>query len=186
MKRASWPAILAVLAVAVAACAGRTASSGGAIAGATSTSSEQGSGAASLPDPCSLLTPAQVQAALGVQAGNGSPGSEPHTCVWSHQAGGGSGAAQVTLAVNGTGSIANVCIGESMPAMGITVVQLSGIGDRACYQDTYIQGENTAAILTFARGGQTYSLSASFASPVTPSKAEAAMRALALDVLAHL
>ncbi|HMJ80161.1 MAG TPA: hypothetical protein VK592_03890, partial [Candidatus Dormibacteraeota bacterium] len=81
-------------------------------------------------------------------------------------------------------SFASLCNVPSSSALGITIVQVSGVGDGACF--TTMAGLGAGTNLTFEKGGQVYSVSAVLPSGATDAAIEAADRMLALDAIAKL
>jgi len=84
-------------------------------------------------DPCSLLTPAQVSAVLGVQVG---PGKRLATtlCDWRAAAQPGMKAKSVMITLLNAGGFA--ATKTQLNVQGITKVPVSGIGDEAVYGTT--------------------------------------------------
>jgi Protein of unknown function (DUF3558) len=131
-------------------------------------------------DPCSLLTQAEVSAALGVSVGPGGPAQgETHGCSWQTP----SGAPSANIVIDVGTPFSHLCGAPSNPAAGITVVQISGVGDGACY--ITMAGLSAGTNLTFEKGGQAYAVSVSLPSG-TDATVEAANKTLALDAVAKL
>ena len=195
-------ALIFGVAVIVAACSGSAASptSGGggatpatsapSAASAAPVGSPSGSAAASsaagasVGDPCSLLTQAEVSAALGVSVGTGGPAQgESRGCGWQYPPSGvPTEQAMVTIDV-GT-PFPHLCGAPSNPAAGITVIQVSGVGDGACY--VTMAGLSAGTNLTFEKGGQAYSVSVILPYGTPDATVEAANKTLALDAVPRL
>jgi hypothetical protein len=187
MTRYRWPLAVAVaLAGLVSACSG-SAPTGGTGAGATTPpvaaqtggAGGTGAGAAAVGDPCSLLTPAQVSAIIGLTVGPGDSGGDTHSCDWSHLDQNGVPDTQVLVDTNVDQGL---CAGPSSSALGITVTPVPGVGDLACM--TQAAGLSAGDDLTFYKGGLGFSVGAS-GKGVTPTNEVAVDKALALDVLAN-
>ncbi len=84
-------------------------------------------------DPCSLLTPAQVSAVLGVQAGPGKRLAST-LCDWRMPAQPGMKAKSVIITLLDARGFA--ATKTQLNVMGITKVPVSGIGDEAVYGTT--------------------------------------------------
>lgn len=196
MRMAGWfgrTAACVLMALVVAACGSSAASAaptaaGGGPGGASSAAPTSGpatpAGSVAAPgggvpaDPCSLLTQAEVSAALGVSVGAGSSAGDPRSCEWM----GATANAIVTINVGTTFS--SLCGAPSNAAAGIKIVQVSGVGDGACYIETTLLGLGTN--LTFEKGGQVYSLAVNLTAQTTTAAAEAAEKTLSLGALAKL
>jgi hypothetical protein len=80
-------------------------------------------------DACSLLTPAQVTAAVGVSVGAGQyVGTSKKTCTWYATGSAKQGAKYVTLLLQGPDAFQG---GKTLPR--VTIVPVSGVGDDAYY-----------------------------------------------------
>jgi len=144
-----------------------------------------GGGGGTVGDPCALLTQAEVSAALGVSVGAGSAAEgESHGCTWVYAPSNGVPTAQANIDILVGTSFASLCNVPSSSALGITIVQVSGVGDGACF--TTMAGLGAGTNLTFEKGGQVYSVSAVLPSGATDAAIEAADRMLALDAIAKL
>ncbi len=85
--------------------------------------------AAASDDACSLLTPAQVTAAVGVSVGAGqSVGTSKKTCTWNATGDAKQGAKYVTLLLQSPDAFQG---GKTLPK--VTIVPLTGVGDDAYY-----------------------------------------------------
>jgi len=85
-------------------------------------------------DACSLLTPAQVSAALGVSVGAGQRlvPTSPLLCTWEQTGASGPNSKKVMASIIRIDQFAH----EKTPLQGITETQASGIGDEAHYMTT--------------------------------------------------
>jgi hypothetical protein len=87
-------------------------------------------------DACSLLTPAQVSAALGVAVGSGKAVGAP-TCQWSESGKGMLGKSVELDIVGPMGNLTPVdrfnTIKTPLPVKGIVKTPISGLGDDAVY-----------------------------------------------------
>jgi hypothetical protein len=154
---------------------------GGGAANSTpgTTGTQGGGGGGGSGDTCSLITAAQVSAALGQTVGPGDSGGDPHECDFAHLNSDGLPDAQVIVNSNEDTSL---CDEGSSSALGITVTQLSGIGDKACL--TAMTGLVTD--LTFYKGGgRGWSVAAS-GKNVTAANVGSIEQQLAQDILGHL
>lgn len=120
---------------------------------------------------CALVTPADVNAALGSSAGPGVPsGTNAPSCTW--QASDGSG---TTIAADDPGSIGQIPFG----LQGITgahVTAVSGLGDKAYFA---AGGTGTTAELDIAKGGRAITITVGLADPnSTQAQQEAAEQVL--------
>lgn len=127
------------------------------------------------PEPCSLLTAAQVSAALGATAGEGTPVATK-LCQWSAPGKGGS-SQKVALTISDAQRFAMAKMPVSNP--NITKTPVSGVGDEAVYGTTAGQ----AASITVKKGDSYFSVSLM---GVPMSNAQAVATQLAKDVLAKL
>jgi hypothetical protein len=160
------------------------AASAGAVGSPSGSAAASSAAGASVSDPCSLLTQAEVSAALGVSVGTGGPAQgESHGCGWQYPPSGvPTEQAMITIDV-GT-PFAHLCGAPSNAAAGITVVQVSGVGDGACY--VTMAGLSAGTNLTFEKGGQSYSVSVILPYGTPDATVEAANKTLALDAVARL
>jgi hypothetical protein len=150
---------------------------GGTTPGATS-SQGGGGGGASSSDPCSLLTPDQISAAIGLSFGAGDSGGDTHSCDWSHD----ENQLPTTQVIVSTNEDTGLCDEGSSSALGITVTQLSGIGDKACL----VAMTGLVSNLTFYKGsGRGWSVTAS-GKNVTEANVGSIEQQLAQDILGHL
>ncbi|MFI5225295.1 MAG: DUF3558 family protein [Candidatus Limnocylindrales bacterium] len=139
-----------------------------------------GASGATAADPCSLLTPAQISAVVGIPVGPGDSGGDTHLCDWSHPDANGVPDAQVSLSTN---EDPGLCDEGSSTTLGITVTPVTGLGDQACMaQAAGLQiGDN----LTFYKGGLGFSISAN-GKAANVADELAKDTALAHDVLSNL
>lgn len=169
--------VVFALSLAVGACN----SSGG---GATPTAqrSSSTSGGTTATDPCALLTQAEVSAVLGVPVGAGSSASDPHECTWLYPPGG-VPTHQASIGIVSGNTLAGYCDVPSNSGLGLTVTQVSGVGESACL--TEMSGLAAGTNLTFLRSGRVFVTSVAL-----PGSDHAALLAadtkLALDALARL
>ena len=135
----------------------------------------RGSLLAAAPEPCSLLTAAQVSTALGATAGEGKAVT-PKVCQWA--APGKNGSSQkvgLTISDAHPFAMAKMPLNDSR----ITKTAVSGVGDEAVYGTTAGQ----AASITVKKGDSYFSVSLM---GVPMSNAQAVATQLAKDVLARL
>jgi len=176
---------LVLLACGSAASSPTTGGGTGAQGGGASSGPTVATGGGAVGDPCALLTQAEVSAALGVSVDAGSAAEgESHGCTWVHASSSGLPTAQANIDILVGTSFASLCNVPSSSALGITVVQVSGVGEGACF--TTMAGLGAGTNLTFEKGGQVYSVSAVLPSGATDAAIEAADRMLALDAIARL
>jgi len=166
MKPGRRVAAVVLAVVALSACSGGVATSPAATAGGSgggnptsnptaASSTGGGGGSASASNPCSLLTSAQISAAVGQTFGAGDTGGDIHECTWIHPNVNGLPDDQVLVTVNeGPG----LCDEGSNAALGVTNTPVDGVGDKACVGSL----TGLPAVLTFYKGGGTgFSVSAS-------------------------
>jgi len=135
-------------------------------------------GAAAAPDPCSLLTPAQVGAAVGTPVGAGVGTSTGHTCTWKATDGGASGVVYATLFLQSCESYeAGRKVATQMG--GQAAVPVSGVGDSAYY---FVTG-STAGLLA-RKGGSAFKAAVYGSAPL--EKKKAMEKALASAVVGKL
>jgi hypothetical protein len=132
-------------------------------------------------NPCSLLTPAQVSAVLGVNVGEGQhPAST--LCEWSVPGQSGPGTKRVTVTIQDPRAFeyAKMPVGG-----GITKTPASGIGDDAVYGTT----PKFAAVLTVKKGDVVFVVRV-YGFPIDPGKplddVQAKEKTLALEILSKL
>jgi hypothetical protein len=162
MRRIRILVAATTLVVLVAACSSSgtpapssTAAGGGGNRPTTQPSGGGASGAA-VADPCSLLTPAQVSAVVGLTVGAGDSGGDTHSCDWSHPDSNGVPDEQVLLSTN---EDPGLCGEGSSASLGITVTPVSGVGDQACMQQA--SGLQAGDNLTFYKNGLGFSIGVS-------------------------
>ena len=182
--------ILATIAGLVAACSSSgspapspSAGGGGANQAPTPPTAQASAVAASgvtVADPCSLLTPAQVSAVIGLPVGPGDSGGDTHLCDWSHPDSNGVPDAQVLLSTN---EDPGLCDEGSSTTLGITVTPVTGLGDKACMAQA--AGLQAGDNLTFYKGALGFSITAS-GKAANVANELARDTALAHDVLSNL
>jgi len=190
--------MLTVAAVAVALTACTTASSPGTgpttgpqggQGGAGSASGSQaangggGGGAATVTDPCTLLTQAEVSTVVGKQVGPGSSADNPNSCDFQYPA---NGVPDIQAGVDFIdGSLGDYCKDAAgASALGMTIETVDGLGDGACF--IYVGQLQAGSSLTFSKGGRLFQTFALLGSGTPMSDMKAADTTLAQDVLAHL
>ena len=141
-----------------------------------------GGGGATVSDPCSLLSQAEISTVVGQPLGAGSNADDPKSCDWQYPADS-VPTIQVMATIEG-GTLSDYCGMPSSTALGLTITQVSGVGDGACF--TELVGLGAGTNLTFSKNGQVFSVSALLGSDATSAKLLAADKALALDALARL
>jgi len=127
------------------------------------------------PDPCSLLTAAQVSAALGATAGEGKAVT-PKYCLWT-AVGKDGGSQKVALTISDAQRFAYAKMPVNSPS--ITKTPVSGVGDEAVYGTTAGQ----AASITVKKGDNYFSVSLM---GVPMSNAQAVATQLAKEAVAKL
>jgi hypothetical protein len=151
------------------------------VGGTSAGSGGSGSGGGpTLSDPCSLLTQAEVSAALGKPVGPGTPENGAKSCAWDYTSSSGSIEAQASIDIEGE-SFDKLCGVPSNAALGITMTQLIGVGDKACIAEL----AGSLPVLTFEKGGHVLSTSVGLGN-VPPATAEAAAKALAIAAAARI
>ena len=131
-------------------------------------------------DACSLLTAAQVSAALGVSVEASKP-ADKSICEWSQQgAAAFRGKAVLLTIIEPIGNLtpADRFNAAKMPVPGVVKTPVSGLGDDAVYG-----GNKFRVALTVKKGNSAFEIMVS-GFPVEESKAKE--KALAQDVLAKL
>jgi len=134
-------------------------------------------GAAAAPsDPCAILPPAQVSAAVGAPVSAGA--STGHTCTWKATDNGVKGVAMVTLFLQSGASYeaGRKLAGQMGPQ---SMVPLSGVGDSAYY---FVAG--TAVGLLARKGSSAFKAAVYGQAPL--AKKEAMEKALASAVVGRL
>ena len=142
-----------------------------------------GGGAATVTDPCKLLTQAEVSTVVGKQVGPGSSANNPNSCDFQYPA---DGYPDIEAGINFTdGSLDDYCSDiAGASAMGMTIEPVDGLGDGACF--TYVGKLQVGSSLTFAKGGRLFQTFALLGSGTPASDMKAAATSLAQDALAHL
>lgn len=133
-------------------------------------------------NPCTRLPDAQVASIMGVSLSPGTQytkegGGDGHTCSWIQYSERGLPLVQVVLTANMT----NPHCGEKS-GHGVTITQVSGVGDEACYSQMQGMG---AALLSFRKGCSAYSFAIT-APKLDEPTIEAKEKSLALAVLPNL
>jgi hypothetical protein len=141
-----------------------------------------GGGGATVSDPCTLLTQAEVSTVVGQPVGSGSNADDPKSCDWQYPADG-VPTIQVMVTIEG-GTLSDYCGMPSSSALGLTITQVTGVGDGACL--TEMVGLGAGTNLTFSKDGQVFSVGALLGPDATSAELLAADKALALDALARL
>jgi hypothetical protein len=132
-------------------------------------------------DACSLLTQAEVSAAVGAPVGPGTAGDDPRTCNWEYIPAGGTGPkAQASIDIE-SASFDSLCKVPSNASIGLTMIPLSGVGDAACIAEL----TGMLPVLTFEKNGRTYSTSVGLGN-VPVATTEAAEKAMAVAAAARL
>lgn len=149
-----------------------------------STGGQGGGGTKAVPDPCSLLTQAQVAGVVAVAVGPAK--EESHTCSFTYQDPT-KVLDQVAASVSDNIQVSQITKDCQAPSgHGITITSVSGVGDVACFVDAGILG----AHITFASGGLGFEVSVlafgSLQAQYATATAEGMEKALALDVIAAL
>jgi hypothetical protein len=141
-----------------------------------------GGGGATVSDPCSLLTTVEISTVVGQPFGAGSNADDPKSCDWPYPAEG-VPKTQVIVTIEG-GTLSDYCGKPSSAALGLTITQVTGVGDGACF--TELVGLGAGTNLTFSKNGQVFSVAALLGPDATSAELLAADKALALDALARL
>jgi hypothetical protein len=156
--------------------------SGAPTSGAPASAATAAPGGGSSGDPCALLTQAEVSAAVGAAVGAGTP-SGSRGCAWQSPATG-LPSEQATFTIDVGTPFAGLCGGTSNAAAGITITQLSGIGDGACY--SAIVGLGASRNITFEKNGQAYTVAVVLPVGASDAAIQAADKTLALNALGRL
>ena len=129
-------------------------------------------------DACSILTPAQVSAAVGASVGAGESTSTGRTCTWKATDGGAGGVTVATLFLQTGASYEG---GRKLAAQvsAQAMVPVSGVGDSAYY---FVTG--TAVGLLARKGDQAFKAAVYGSAPV--EKKKAIEKALARQVVSRL
>ena len=184
-----------VLLAAVAGCSSSGSAGGGSggAGGTSATSSGSCTSAAASKgcfgscDACTVLTQAQVTAAVGVSVDAGDNAGDDHSCDWAHNDSSGIPDTQVSVDVNiNTETFEKICHPTGALAdAGISVTAAPGVGDDACF--VQIQGLGSPD-LTFLEGCWAYTISilATTSPPPADATIEADEKTLALDALPNL
>lgn len=135
--------------------------------------------AAAQVDPCSLLTPAQVGAALGTQVGDGKHLAST-VCEWAESQSGGRKKLDVTLLTERGFAAAKTPVGGV-----ITKTPVSGVGDEAVFGTT----GKVSAGLSVKKGGTMFTvrvLGVPLDQPQAANDVQAKEKALAVQIVSKL
>jgi hypothetical protein len=133
-------------------------------------------------DPCTLLTQAEVSAAVGQTVGAGTKDVDPNECDFQYPADA-APSIQVSITIEKGSTFADLC-GPGDSALGLTVTTIGGVGDNACFEQ--LGGINAGTNLTFTKGGGVYSVDTAFGANGTYDKVLTADKTLALDAINHI
>jgi hypothetical protein len=141
-----------------------------------------GGGGATVTDPCTLLTQAEVTAVVGQPVGPGAKDIEPNECDWQYPADG-VPSIQASITIETGNTLADLC-GPGNSALGLTVTTVGGVGDGACF--VQLAGLGAGTNLTFSTHGQVFTVATILGPSATVAAIEAADKALALAALARI
>jgi hypothetical protein len=127
-------------------------------------------------DPCALLTPAQISAAVGVQVSAGVPTSNKHTCTWTATTHAPNSTKFVTLFFQPADTFES-SKGKAMG--GVVVTPVSGLGE-----DAFYMGVATNIFLFVKKG--TVSFKVSVYADIPLDKKESMEKTLAQQVVSKL
>jgi hypothetical protein len=132
--------------------------------------------------PCTLLTQAEVAAAVGVPVGPGVAAG--NACAWTYSPQPDTAVLTVSLATNiNPATFSMVC--GTPPGHGVTTTKVSGVGDAACFVTTPGLG---GTVLNFQKNCWGYDFNifpdSTHTSTYPASKLETFEKALALEVVA--
>ena len=138
---------------------------------------------ATVTDPCTLLTQAEVSTVVGKQVGPGSSAENPNSCDFQYPA---DGVPDIQAGIDFIdGSLDDYCKDTAgASAVGMTIEPVDGLGDGACF--IYVGKLQAGSSLTFAKGGRLFQTFALLGSGTPTSDMKAADTTLAQDALAHL
>lgn len=186
--------VVAAGAISLAACSGSgtpTATPAGAVGGTgagggTATQAANGGGGggggvANPSDPCSIITQEEASAAIGQSVTAGTNTQDSHECDWFYPTADSLTGGNITIQ---DGDLNSYCGKPSDPALGLTIEQVSGVGDGACF--TYVTSTTIGSNLTFSKNGHVFSTAAYLGGGVPIDKVEAVDKALALAALGHM
>ncbi|HYK94400.1 MAG TPA: hypothetical protein VE011_00815 [Candidatus Dormibacteraeota bacterium] len=181
---------LAAVVLAIAACNGATqgmsapASAPGATQGAGATAGSAGGagGGGAVSDPCTLLTQAEVSAAVGQSVGAGTRDIDPNECDFQYPPDA-VPTIQASITIEKGSTFADLC-GPGDSALGLTVTTIGGVGDGACFEQ--VGSINAGTNLTFSKGGGVFTVAVAFGANGSYDKVLAADKALALDAINHI
>ena len=134
-------------------------------------------------DPCTLLAPGEVSAVIGQPVGIGLRNNSRWTCDWQYPADG-MPAIQVSITTElGRYALGDLCQ-PSDPERGLTVTEISGVGDGACF--TEVTGPGAVDYLSFVKGHRVFTVATVLGPSASTAAIESADRALALAAVGHL
>ncbi|HKT34629.1 MAG TPA: hypothetical protein VJR03_07340 [Nitrospira sp.] len=105
-------------------------------------------------EACTLLTQAQVSAALEVQVGAGTPIGRPSACQWSGN--GRTATLTITQPRGGKSPIDSFNAGKTSTMPGITIEPVTGVGDDAYY--IYFSNTTRALGLVVKKGSSAFEI----------------------------
>jgi hypothetical protein len=193
VRRLTFTLTVAALTVALAACTtagspGPTSDAPGGGAGAPASQAPNGGGGgggggATVSDPCTLLTQAEVSMVVGKQVGAGSSADNPNSCDFQYPP---DGVPDIQAGVDFIdGSLDDYCKDAAgASAVGMTIEPVDGLGDGACF--IYIGALQAGSSLTFAKDGRLFQTFALLGSGKSIGDIKAAATTLAQDALKHL
>jgi hypothetical protein len=192
-RRLKLTLTVAAMAIALAACTtasspGPTTDAPGGGAGAPASQAPTGAGGgggggATVSDPCTLLTQAEVSSVVGKQVGAGSSADNPNSCDFQYPP---DGMPDIQAGVDFIdGSLGDYCKDAAgASAVGMTIEPVDGLGDGACF--IYIGTLQVGSTLTFAKDGRLFQTFALLGSGKSMSDVKAADTTLAQEALKHL
>jgi hypothetical protein len=192
VRRLTFTLTVAALTVALAACTtagspGPTSDAPGGGAGAPASQAPNGGGGgggggATVSDPCTLLTQAEVSTVVGKEVGAGSSADNPNSCDFQYPP---DGVPDIQAGVDFIdGSLDDCKDAAGASAVGMTIEPVDGIGDGACF--IYIGSLQAGSSLTFAKDGRLFQTFALLGSGKSIGDIKAAATTLAQDALKHL
>ena len=142
-----------------------------------------GGGGAVPSDPCTLLTQADVSTVVGQQVGAGTKDIDPNECDFQYPVNA-VPTIQVSITIERGSTFASLCTGPGSSVLGITITQVPGVGDGACY--TTMGGLGAGDNLVFTKGAGVYTIDSVLGPSATEDQKLAADKALALAAIGHL
>ena len=164
--------------------AGAPGTAGGPASGSAGALAGGGGGTAgsAVTDPCTLLTQAEVTAAVGKPVGPGSTADNPNSCDFGYPA---NDVPDVQAGVDFIdGSLDEYCSDTGASAVGMTIEPVGGLGDGACF--IHVGSLRVGSSLTFSKNGRLFQTFADLGSTSSIDDIKAADTTLAKDVLARL